>query len=244
VSWNRFQTAEYMNCGDAQIRSDLFAFNDYSWCDPSSYTISGWNQKVAQFSNYSIPLFLSEYGCITNTRQFQEVAALYSTQMTPVYSGGLVYEYSQEPSNYGLVVINSDGTITERPDFTALQTAYQNTSNPSGNGGYNANGSPSTCPPAQPPEWVVGTTLIPTMPAGANTYLQNGAGTGPGLNGAGSQNSGTTFAFNATTGGTAGTTNGATTGSGTKKSAAVAVPVPFGGVVGLVGVGLMALMAL
>jgi 1,3-beta-glucanosyltransferase GAS5 len=246
VSWNRLQTAEYMNCGDTSIRSDFFAFNDYSWCDPSSFVQSGWNVKVEDFSNYSIPLFLSEYGCNTNTRKFEEVAALYNTEMTGVYSGGLVYEYSQEASNYGLVQINSDGTITELPDFDALESAYQNTSNPTGDGGYKASGTPSTCPPLSPPSWVVGTTLIPTMPAGANTYMSNGAGTPPGLNGPGSQNSGTTFAYNATTGGTAGTTSGATnsTSTGGKKSAAAAVKVPFGGIVGLLVVGLLSLVAL
>lgn len=57
VEENRYQTAVYMNCGpDGMARSDFFAFNDYSWCDPSSYTMSGWNQKVEQYGNYSIPL--------------------------------------------------------------------------------------------------------------------------------------------------------------------------------------------
>jgi Glucanosyltransferase len=31
---------------------------------------------------------MSEYGCITNTRTFEEVAALYNTEMTGVFSGG------------------------------------------------------------------------------------------------------------------------------------------------------------
>lgn len=57
VTSNRYETAVYMNCGDdAMARSDFFAFNDYSWCDPSSFTTSGWDAKVAQYSNYSIPL--------------------------------------------------------------------------------------------------------------------------------------------------------------------------------------------
>ncbi|KAI5283262.1 beta-glucanosyltransferase, partial [Ascosphaera aggregata] len=103
VDTNRLEMAQYMNCGSDDERSDFFAFNDYSWCDPSSFTTSGWDQKVKNFTGYGIPLFLSEYGCNTNTRKFEEVAALYSTKMTGVYSGGLVYEYSQEDSNYGLV---------------------------------------------------------------------------------------------------------------------------------------------
>lgn len=57
VASNQYQTASYMNCGpDGMARSDFFAFNDYSWCDPSSFTMSGWNVKVQTYSNYSIPL--------------------------------------------------------------------------------------------------------------------------------------------------------------------------------------------
>lgn len=108
VDSNRFEMAQYMNCGPDAIRSDFFAFNDYSWCDPSSFKTSGWDQKVAQYDNYSIPLFLSEYGCNTNTRKFEEVKSLYGTDMTGVYSGGLVYEYSEEGSKYGLVKINGN----------------------------------------------------------------------------------------------------------------------------------------
>lgn len=56
VESNRFETAAYMNCGPSATHSDFFAFNDYSWCDPSSYSTSGWDQKVAKFGNYSIPI--------------------------------------------------------------------------------------------------------------------------------------------------------------------------------------------
>lgn len=57
VAPNRFAQATYLNCGnDASARSDFFAFNDYAWCDPSSYTQSGWSANVATYSNYSIPL--------------------------------------------------------------------------------------------------------------------------------------------------------------------------------------------
>lgn len=56
VTSNRYETAEFMNCGPDDERSDFFAFNDYSWCDPSSYTTSGWDKKVELFSNYSLPI--------------------------------------------------------------------------------------------------------------------------------------------------------------------------------------------
>jgi len=216
VDTNRFQMAEYMNCGGSDVRSDFFAFNDYSWCDPSSFTTSGWDQKVKQYSSYSIPIFLSEFGCNTNTRKFEEIASLYSTQMTSVYSGGLVYEYSQEESKYGLVTI-SGSSVSELPDFAALQSAYTATPNPTGDGGYKTNGQPSQCPPAQGSVWVVNSTDLPAIPAGAVKYMTQGAGPGPGNNGnTGSQNAGTA---------STGTSSGTTSSSSSKTSKAVAASV-------------------
>jgi len=207
------EMAEYMNCGTPDERSDFFAFNDYSWCDPSSFTQSGWDQKVKNFTGYGIPLFLSEYGCNTNTRTFQEVGSLYSTQMTGVYSGGLVYEYSNEASNYGLVEINGN-SVSELPDFSALMKAYQNTPNPSGDGGYNSTGGASGCPAASPPNWAVTSDALPAMPEGAKKYLTQGAGKGPGLSGAGSQNAGGASTGTATAGSGQASVTGSSTGSG------------------------------
>ncbi|KAK5239595.1 1,3-beta-glucanosyltransferase, partial [Exophiala xenobiotica] len=181
--------AEYMNCGTDDERSDFFAFNDYSWCDPSSFTQSGWDQKVKNFTGYGLPLFLSEYGCNTNTREFEEVTALYNSEMTGVYSGGLVYEYSQEASNYGLVEISGD-SVSELPDFAALQSQFAKTANPTGDGGYNSTGGASGCPTYSSPNWLVKDDSLPAIPAGAKKYMSQGAGTGPGLSGAGSQNAG------------------------------------------------------
>lgn len=179
-----------MNCGSDDERSDFFAFNDYSWCDPSSYQISGWDQKVKNFTGYGLPLFLSEYGCNTNKRQFQEVASLYSTQMTAVYSGGLVYEYSEEGSNYGLVKIDGND-VTEKDDYTELKNALKKTPNPNGDGDYNSTGGANGCPAADPPNWDVSNDSLPTIPAAAKKFMTDGAGKGPGFSGSGSQDKGT-----------------------------------------------------
>jgi hypothetical protein len=222
VNSNRKEMAEYMNCGSDDERSDFFAFNDYSWCDPSSFTTSGWDQKVKNFTGYGIPIFLSEYGCNTNTRQFEEVASLYSTDMTAVYSGGLVYEYSEEGSKYGLVTI-SGSTVSEGPDFAALQTAFSKTANPQGDGGYNSTGGASGCP-AKSSTWNVTDDSLPAIPSKAAAMMKTGAGTGPGLKGAGSQNAGETSTGTATPGSgsvTAVASGAASTASGSgKKSAA------------------------
>lgn len=220
VDSNRLEMAEYMNCGTAEERSDFFAFNDYSWCDPSSFEISGWDQKVKNFTSYGIPIFLSEYGCNTNTRKFEEVASLYSANMTSVYSGGLVYEYSEEGSKYGLVTIESGTSVTEGADFTALQTAFKGTANPTGDGGYNSTGGASGCP-AHSANWNVTGDSLPAIPSGAAALFKTGAGPGAGLTGAGSQNAGGTSTGSGTTG------SGSAAASSTAKSSANIRPSPM-----------------
>lgn len=201
VSQNRYQMASYMNCGPTDARSDFFSFNDYSWCDPSSFQTSGWAAEVQLYQNYSIPLFLSEYGCNTNVRKFQEVHTLYSSKMSSVYSGGLVYEYSEEVDNpnYGLVQIESNTAVKELADFHFLQRELANVNTPSGDGGYHDNLPPLQCP-EKGPYWDVSGDSLPAMPAGAVKYLKDGAGPGPGLNGPGSQDAGTPSSGNAAAG--------------------------------------------
>ncbi|KAJ5780356.1 hypothetical protein N7457_005516 [Penicillium paradoxum] len=199
VDTNRLEMAEYMNCGTDDERSDFFAFNDYSWCDPSSFTTSGWDQKVKNFTGYGLPLFLSEYGCNTNDREFNEVSALYSTRMTGVYSGGLVYEYTEGGNKYGLVKIKDD-EVTTLKDYKALKAAFAKTDNPKGDGNYNTTGGASGCPAMQKPNWDVPTDALPAMPAPAKKYLTEGAGKGVGFKGKGSQDAGTKSTSTATQG--------------------------------------------
>jgi len=186
VSESRIEMAHYMNCGTDDERSDFFAFNDYSWCDPSTFTTSGWDQKVKNFTGYGLPIFLSEFGCITNTREWNEIASLYSKDMTSVYSGGLAYEYSEEDNKYGLLTIGKDGKLTEKPDFGVLKTQFKGTPNPSGDGGYNTTGGASSCP-AKSSTWDVDGDSLPAMPKAALAYMTGGAGKGIGLKGLGSQ---------------------------------------------------------
>ncbi|KAH4016787.1 1,3-beta-glucanosyltransferase [Parastagonospora nodorum] len=185
VAENIEAQALYFNCGTEDERSDFFAFNDYSWCDPSSFTASGWDKKVETYKDYSKPLFLSEFGCITNTREWGEIAALYSTNMTGVYSGGLAYEYTVEPNGYGIVEVGSDGKITPNDDFRRLKAAYEKTDNPTGDGNYKQSGSASECP-KESDEWEVKGTALPALPKKAQAFMSSGAGTGKGLSGSGS----------------------------------------------------------
>ncbi|KAH3682776.1 hypothetical protein WICPIJ_006235 [Wickerhamomyces pijperi] len=182
VTSNRYLAAEYFNCGDDEdARIDMFGVNDYSWCGASSYTVSGYSQKVALYSGYSIPIFLSEYGCNTvktdGARLFTEVEAIYSSQMAAVFSGGLAYEYSQEANDYGLVQISDDGlNVTTLTDFDNLKNELNKTSNPSGNGGAVSTYSISSCPTYEAGIWEANNTL-PDMPEAASVYFTSGAGT-------------------------------------------------------------------
>ena len=217
---NRVETAHYMNCGTDDERSDFFAFNDYSWCDPSSYSTSTWEDKVNAFSNYSIPIFLSEYGCTKTTRKFEEVATLYGSKMTPVYSGGLVYEYSKEGDStqekFGLVDVSS-GTPDELTDFTTLQQAFANTPLPTDDGGYKSTGAASTCPDKSS-TWLIGGDALPAMPPKASQYFKSGAGSGEGLGGSGSQDIGAESTGTATAGSGKPTSSGSVDSSGSSSS--------------------------
>lgn len=137
--------------------------------------------------------------------------------MTPVYSGGLVYEYSNEDSNYGLVDLSS-GTLSERPDFSALQSALSNTPLPSGDGGYrSSSGGANACPP-QSDNWMPSSDSLPAIPDGAVKYMSQGAGSGVGLKGPGSQNAGGASTATAS----AGSGSATATGSSSSKSSGAA----------------------
>jgi 1,3-beta-glucanosyltransferase GAS3 len=121
-------TYNYMSCDISNASSskiDFFGLNSYSWCGDATYTSSGYDVLVKDFSDTTIPIFFSEYGCnLVTPRTFSEVGTLYGPEMTKVFSGGLVYEYSQEPNNYGLVELDSKGDITILTDYDNLRDQY------------------------------------------------------------------------------------------------------------------------
>jgi len=123
----RTDVAAYFNCGDVADQIDFRGYNIYEWCGDSNYVTSGYITRTQEFENYSVPAFFAEYGCNTQGggaagRMFTEVAALYGPQMSPVFSGGFVYEYFEEANDYGLASAINDNTVSTLADFNAWST--------------------------------------------------------------------------------------------------------------------------
>ena len=160
----RVDIAEFFNCGDPSEAIDFWGYNIYSWCGDSSYSQSGYEARTQQFSSYSVPAFFAEYGCNkVEPRPFTEVAALFGPQMTPVWSGGIVFEYFQASNNFGLVTVTGN-TVTPNQDFQNLKKQLAAVS-PSGvmSDSYNPTNTPAACP-SSGGVWDAMSTPLPPSP--------------------------------------------------------------------------------
>lgn len=124
---------QYLECGDEEVRSDFYGLNTYQWCGGATWDNSGYGTINSSYADSAIPLIFSEYGCNkVRPRTFDEVDQGLYGGLKDTFSGGLIYEYSEEDNNYGLVEIDSDGNIELKEDYYNLQKAYANISKPSG----------------------------------------------------------------------------------------------------------------
>lgn len=187
TSHNIMEQAHYFNCGSDDARSDFFAFNDYSWCN-TDFLVSGWDKKVQNFTDYGLPIFLSEWGCIENRpRKFDEMEALMHRNMTGVYSGGLMYEYSVEENEFGIVTLDGDKEeIKSGSEYNNLKSAMSAYPAPTSNHPADSTTHAVDCPTSHS-VWQVNPTLLPAMPKEAEKFFKDGAGDGYGLKGDGSQ---------------------------------------------------------
>ncbi|KAI8376025.1 Glucanosyltransferase-domain-containing protein [Radiomyces spectabilis] len=155
---------DYFNCGNEDEQTDFFGVNLYEWCGSSSFEKSGYADRTRDFSSYSKPVFLTEYGCnLVTPRPFTEVEALYSSQMTDVWSGGVVYEWTQENNRYGLVKIDTNTQHAEvLEDYNNLKSALTKAS-PKGvqMDAFNEQRQASSCP-SKTDNWKAPLELPPT----------------------------------------------------------------------------------
>ena len=123
----RDKISAYFNCGKAEEAADFWGYNIYSWCGDSNMKDSGYANWVKFYQDYNVPVFFAEYGCNepggAEGRKFDDTRALFSDEMTGVFSGGLVYRYFQEENDYGVVEVKN-GKATEMKNFQALKKAH------------------------------------------------------------------------------------------------------------------------
>lgn len=158
---------DYFACGDEDSQADFFGVNMYEWCGSSSFEKSGYADRTKEFSNFAKPVFLSEFGCnLVTPREFTEVEAIFGSEMTDVWSGGVVYEWTQENNNYGLVKVDS-GKAELLTDYNNLQKALAK-AKPKGVNmdAFNEERQAPQCP-QHSENWKASTDLPPTPSAGA-----------------------------------------------------------------------------
>lgn len=177
-------TSNYLQCainGDNNddSRSDWFGLNSYSWCGDSSFQKAGYDQLVDWFQNTTVPIFFSEYGCNeVLPRKFTEIPVIYGPQMQS-FSGGLIYQWTQDENNFGIVQVNTDGSAKLLQDYDTLKTQLGkvnqqviSTKNDSATALQPAKCDPSLISnPSFSTDWT-----IPPQPSGVKSLIQNGVG--------------------------------------------------------------------
>ncbi|KAM3562439.1 hypothetical protein MY1884_001834 [Beauveria asiatica] len=161
----RKEIADYFNCGKTEESIDFWGYNIYSWCGKSDMQKSGYDQQIKFFQDFSVPVFLAEYGCNlpdgAKGRIWEETEALYSKEMTDVFSGGLVYMYFQEENDYGVVEVKN-GKAVKQDDYDGLKKAHA-AADPKGVAmdKYTPSGKAAQCPDVSK-AWQAAVQLPPT----------------------------------------------------------------------------------
>ncbi|TEB39055.1 glycoside hydrolase family 72 protein [Coprinellus micaceus] len=169
--------ADYLSCGSDATAIDLYGLNDYSWCGDSSFQ-SSYAGTTSQFADYNVVAYFSEFGCISSPpRLWTEAAALLSSDMSSVWSGGIAFSYFPAASaagQFGMVTVSTDGnTITTSSDWDRLVTQYGGVSPPNSPAQSSASASTyGTCPSATT-DFLASNTLPPTPNESACNCLEN-----------------------------------------------------------------------
>jgi hypothetical protein len=159
---------DYLACGSESI--DFFGLNSYAWCDPSSFTSSGYSVFEAYSTGYDIPIFFSETGCTTNTRLFADQAAILGPDMDSQWLGAIIYEWTNDASGFGIVTygpfaVTTGTPTTISPDFTNLQKQWS-TLTPTGTPSslYTVTATTPACPEFTSSGWLLsGNVPLPTL---------------------------------------------------------------------------------
>jgi hypothetical protein len=148
-------------------------------CGSSTYQTSGYADRIAEFQDYPVPTFFSETGCITiRPRTFQDMTAIYGSQMTSILSGAFVYEWIQEANNYGIINypditlqdnlnVSVGSPIPLQPDFNNLKNQWASaTPNGININDYTPSNTEITCPQTTAGIWTIDANqVLPDTPS-------------------------------------------------------------------------------
>ncbi|KAJ1756126.1 40S ribosomal protein S27, partial [Coemansia sp. RSA 1824] len=109
------------------------------------------------------------YGCnLVRPRTFSEVKSLYGTDMGNIFSGGILYEYTEEDNEYGVVKVSfGDSKVEKNSDYDNFKKVLAAVK-PQGvkMDSYKASGKDSVCPAASS-VWHVKSDVLPPTPSQA-----------------------------------------------------------------------------
>ncbi|CZR70192.1 uncharacterized protein PAC_20093 [Phialocephala subalpina] len=156
----RANVAAYFNCGPSEDAIDFWGYNIYEWCGNSDYVTSRYKDR---------------YGRNTPCggaagRKFTEIPAIYGSNMTEVFSGGIVYKFFQEENDYGLASVDgSSSTLADCAPFSSQLNAAKPTGVNSAS--YSPSNSALACPTVAS-TWDVAPTgrLLAKKPWGIKPY--------------------------------------------------------------------------
>ncbi|RYP11976.1 hypothetical protein DL767_011545 [Monosporascus sp. MG133] len=189
---------DYLTCGgNSSVNVDFYGLNSYQWCDPTTYSVSGYANLQKQVENFPVPIFFSETGCnVPGPRLFEDQAEIFGPNMVKDWSGAIIYEWIEEQNHYGLISYGPkvDPTATGEniqdgytrsgtptpvsPDFQNLKSQWDAIGTPTGIARSNYDTklvSTRDCPTSTPDGWLVnGNVAVPTLGAtlssSANSY--------------------------------------------------------------------------
>lgn len=181
ANW-RDAMANYLSCDPSSSNSgataiDLYGLNDYEWCGDSTFQAS-YAGTTGDYAGYNVAAYFSEFGCITSPpRLWTESGAIFSSDMAPVWSGGIAFSYFPATSaqgQFGMVTISADGkTVTTSDDYDRLKTQYGLVSPPNSPAQASATAAAyPTCPTANS-TFLASTVLPPTPNQAACGCLEN-----------------------------------------------------------------------
>ena len=197
---------QYIRCNNPDETdlswSDFYGFWDFNWC-PGNSTIggtngtfdeqwnsSGWASFVPMYNQTSLPVFLAGYGCINSyspqDRDFHDTEAIYDySYLAGYFSGGFLTEWANTQVesrgyDYGLINLDSEGTIQLRKDYNAFSNLLAQFNLPALGAGYGTvtGASTPTCDPtlvSNPLNLSLSTTWnLPTPPPGVQNLILYG----------------------------------------------------------------------